>query len=156
MRNREEDAKNTGCRILVQVRPTIYRRLLIGRDCHLDQSEATICRNLYENADSEDCCGHLATDNAHSCTWPQKIKGSGVGVVVTSHACHVGACGFVLSSGIRISKKRNVSFPLTREDSVLWGAIRDREVACSVSDRKGSNFAPCCVWRATTIEHMVY
>ena len=35
-------------RILVQV--TIYRRLLTGRDGHLDQSEAyTIYRNLYEN-----------------------------------------------------------------------------------------------------------
>ena len=35
-------------RILVQV--TIYRRLRIGRDDHLDQSEAyTIYRNLYEN-----------------------------------------------------------------------------------------------------------
>ena len=35
-------------RILVQV--TIYRRLLIGRDGHLDQSEAyNIYRNLYEN-----------------------------------------------------------------------------------------------------------
>ena len=34
-------------RILVQV--TIYRRLLIGRDRHLDQSESTIYRNLYEN-----------------------------------------------------------------------------------------------------------
>ena len=34
-------------RVLVQV--TIYRRLLIGRDGHLDQSEAYDYRNLYDN-----------------------------------------------------------------------------------------------------------
>ena len=34
-------------RILVQV--TIYRRLLIGRDSHLDQSEAYDISYLYEN-----------------------------------------------------------------------------------------------------------
>ena len=39
----------TRARILVQV--TIYRRLLIGRDGHLDNQKPTIYRNLYENTD---------------------------------------------------------------------------------------------------------
>ena len=38
-------------RIFVQV--TIYRGLLLGRDGHLDQSKATIYRDLYENTASD-------------------------------------------------------------------------------------------------------
>ena len=37
---KQEKGKKTWARILVQV--TIYRRLLIGRDGHLDQSEAYV------------------------------------------------------------------------------------------------------------------
>ena len=44
-------------------------------------------------------------------------------------------------SGLQVSKKQNASSPLTRRDSILWGApICDREVACLASDRQGSNF----------------
>ena len=32
---------------------------------------------------------------------------------------------------------------------VLWGSLRDREVACSASDRQGSNFESC-VWRTVS------
>ena len=45
-------------------------------------------------------------------------------------------------------KKQNVSSPLTRKDSILWGgSVRDRAVAYSATDRQGSNFESC-VWRA--------
>ena len=37
-------------------------------------------------------------------------------------------------------------FPIHLWKSVLWGSLRDREVACSASDRQGSNFESC-VWR---------
>ena len=42
-------------------------------------------------------------------------------------------------------KETNVFPPLTCKDSIL----RDREVACSASDNRGSNFE-CCVWRAVS------
>ena len=45
---------------------------------------------------------------------------------------------FIPRSGIQF-QKQNVSSPLTRKDSILW-------VACSASDRQGSNFE-FCVWR---------
>ena len=44
-------------------------------------------------------------------------------------------------SGIQVSKRPHVSYPLTRKDSV--GCIRDWEVACSTSDHQGSNFKSC-------------
>ena len=34
----------------------------------------------------------------------------------------VGDRGFEPRSGIQVLKKQNVSSPLTREDSILWGA----------------------------------
>ena len=36
--------------------------------------------------------------------------------------CKVGDPGFEPHSGLQVSKKQNVSSPLTREDSILWGA----------------------------------
>ena len=48
-------------------------------------------------------------------------------------ACKVGDRGFEPYSGLQVSKEQNVSSPLTRKDSILWGAS-DREVACSASD----------------------
>ena len=41
--------------------------------------------------------------------------------------------------------KRNVSSPLVRKDSILWG-LSDRVVACSASDHQDSDFA----WRAVS------
>ena len=43
-------------------------------------------------------------------------------------------------------QKKNVSSPLTRKDSILWGGGRNQEVACSASDHQASN-SECCVWR---------
>ena len=37
-------------------------------------------------------------------------------------AWKVGDHGFEPHSGIQVSKKQNVSSPLTRNDSILWGA----------------------------------
>ena len=54
--------------------------------------------------------------------------------------------GFEPHSGLQVE---NVSSPLTRKDSILWGNLHDREIAWSASDRRGSSFAPC-VWRAVS------
>ena len=59
-------------------------------------------------------------------------------------AWKVGDRGFEPHSCIPVSKKQNVSSPFTRKCSILCG-----EVACSVSDRQGSNFE-FCVWRAVS------
>ena len=50
--------------------------------------------------------------------------------------------GVKLHSGFQVSKKK--IFFLR---SLVVGNLRDREVACSTSDRQGSNFESCA-WRA--------
>ena len=57
--------------------------------------------------------------------------------------------GFVPRSGPQLSRKQNISFPLTRKESVLWGASVTREVASSAADRQASNFESC-VWRVVS------
>ena len=66
--------------------------------------------------------------------------GGGAGAVVTA-AC-LKSRGFEPQPDLQASKEQNVSSPLTRNYSKLWGT-RDREVACSTSDRQGSNFESC-------------
>ena len=46
-----------------------------------------------------------------------------------------------------LKETKNVSSPSTCESIV--GSLRDREVACSASDRQGSNFKSC-VWRTVS------
>ena len=48
-------------------------------------------------------------------------KGRGPGAVLELPAWKVGDRGFETHTGILVSKKQNVSFPLTREDLILWG-----------------------------------
>ena len=42
--------------------------------------------------------------------------------------------------------------PHPREKLSIVGSLRDREVACSASDRQGSNFESC-VWRTVSSHH---
>ena len=58
-------------------------------------------------------------------------------------AWKVGGRGFEPHSGLQISKKQNVSPPLTRIKVYYLGSLRDLVVACSASDRQGSNFESC-------------
>ena len=47
-----------------------------------------------------------------------------------------------------LKNNRNISSPVTLNDSILWGAsVAEKKLACSDSDRQGSNFESC-VWRA--------
>ena len=106
-------------RILVQV--TIYRRLLIGRDDHLDQSE----------------------------TYAQQYlsPGGGPRVVVSTAAFHARVPGSV--PGLGGFKETQMFLPHPRVKVSIVGSLRDREVACSASDRQGSNFESC-VWRTVS------
>ena len=55
-------------------------------------------------------------------------------------AWRVGDRGFAPHPGLQVSKKQNVSFSLTPNDSILWN-LRDRQIVCSASDRQGPNFS---------------
>ena len=78
----------------------------------------------------------------------------------------MGACSYlkmevysvlgVLPSVIRfpvsaVWKKEKMFLPHPRVKVSILGSLRDREVACSASDRQGSNFESC-VWRTVSFQ----
>ena len=70
-------------------------------------------------------------------------RGGGPRVVVSTAAFHARVRGSVPGLG-GLKETKNVSSPSTCESR-----LRDREVACSASDRQGSNFESC-VWRTVS------
>ena len=66
-------------------------------------------------------------------------------------AWEIGDRGFESHLGLQVSKAQNVSSPLTRNDSILWGTSVTEE-ACPASDRRGPIFESC-VWRAVSSHH---
>ena len=73
--------------------------------------------------------------------------GRGPRVVVSTAAFHARVRGLVLGLG-GLKETKNVSSPSTCESQYCRG-LRDREVACSASDRQGSDFK-FCVWRTVS------
>ena len=72
-------------------------------------------------------------------------EGGGPRVVVSTAAFHAGV-RFPVSA---VCKKRKMFLPHPRVKVSIVGSLRDREVACSASDRQGSNFE-FCVWRTVS------
>ena len=73
--------------------------------------------------------------------------GGGPRVVVSPAAFHARVRGSVPGLG-GLKETKNVSSPSTFEVSIV-GSFRDQEVACSASERQGSNFESC-VWRTVS------
>ena len=78
---------------------------------------------------------------AHVLTKP---SGGGPGGVVSTAAPHARVRGSV--PGLGGLKETKMFLPNPRVKLSIVGSVRDREVACSASDRQGSNFESC-VWR---------
>ena len=74
-------------------------------------------------------------------------KGGGPRVVVSTAAFHARVRGSV--PGLGGLKETQMFLPHPRVKVSIVGILRDREVACSASDRQGSNFESC-VWRAVS------
>ena len=68
-------------------------------------------------------------------------------VVVSTAAFHARARGSV--PGLGGLKETKMFLPHPRVKLSIVGSLRDREVACSASDRQGSNFESC-VWRTVS------
>ena len=66
-------------------------------------------------------------------------EGRGPRVVVSTAAFHGGL------------KETKMFLPHPRVKVSIVGSLRDREVACSASDRQGSNFESC-VWRTVSFQ----
>ena len=74
-------------------------------------------------------------------------KGGGPGVVVSTAAFHARVRSSV--PGLGSLKETKLFLPHPRVKASIVGSLRDREVACSASDRQGSNFESC-VWRTVS------
>ena len=68
-------------------------------------------------------------------------------VVVSTAAFHARIRGSV--PGLGGLKETKMFLPHPRVKVSIVGSLRDREVACSASDRQGSNFESC-VWRTVS------
>ena len=76
-----------------------------------------------------------------------KIDTGGPRVVVSTAAFHARVRGSVPGRGG--FKETKMFLPHPRVKVSIVGSLRDREVACSASDRQGSNFESC-VWRTVS------
>ena len=74
-------------------------------------------------------------------------EGGGPRVVVSTAAFHARVRGSV--PGLGGLKETKLFLPHPRVKVSIVGSLRDREVACSASDRQGSNFESC-VWRTVS------
>ena len=92
-----------------------------------------------------DCPRTNATTNA-TCEARQPA-GGGPRVVVSIAAFHARVPGSV--PGLGGLKETKMFLPHPRVKLSILGSLRDREVACSASDRQGSNFESC-VWRTVS------
>ena len=81
--------------------------------------------------------------------WPASPipKGGGPRVVVSTAAFHARVRGSV--PGLGGLKETKMFLPHPRVKVSIVGSLRDRDVACSASDRQGSNFESC-VWRTVS------
>ena len=80
-------------------------------------------------------------------TWHSALEGGGPRVVVSTAAFHARVRGSV--PGLGGLKETKLFLPHPRVKVSIVGSLRDREVACSASDRQGSNFESC-VWRTVS------
>ena len=76
-----------------------------------------------------------------------RVQGGGPRVVVSTAAFHARVRGSV--PGLGGLKETKLFLPHPRVKVSIVGSLRDREVACSASDRQGSNFESC-VWRTVS------
>ena len=75
------------------------------------------------------------------------LVGGGPRVVVSTAAFHAKVRGSV--PGLGGLKETKLFLPHPRVKVSIVGSLHDREVACSASDRQGSNFESC-VWRTVS------
>ena len=101
-------------------------------------SYATHTSDSFEHVHNFETAGRMTT-----------CKGGGPRVVVSTAAFHARVRGSV--PGLGGFKETKMFLPHPRVKVSIVGSLRDREVACSASDRQGSNFESCV--RKTVSSH---
>ena len=89
----------------------------------------------------------LLTFKVITAFWLCRAVGGGPRVVVSTAAFHARIPGS--APGLGGLKETKMFLPHPRVKLSIVGSLRDREVACSASDRRGSNFESC-VWRTVS------
>ena len=79
--------------------------------------------------------------------WLPHFLGGGPRVVVSTAAFHARVRGSL--PGLGGLKETKMFLPHSRVKLSIMRSLRDREVACSASDRQGSN-SESCVWRTVS------
>ena len=92
-------------------------------------------------------CGGRQRKKGGVSDWGPVNTGGGPRVVVSTAAFHARVRGSV--PGLGGLKETKLFLPHPRVKVSIVGSLRDREVACSASDRQGSNFESC-VWRTVS------
>ena len=82
---------------------------------------------------------------------PQSARAGALGY--STAAFHARVRGWV--PGLGGFKETKLFLPHPRVKVSIVGSLRDREVACSASDRQGSNFESC-VWRTVSSQSCQY
>ena len=93
------------------------------------------------------CTCYLCIVNIVSIMFVPPLEGGGPRVVVSTAAFHARVRGSV--PGLGGLKETKLFLPHPRVKVSIVGSLRDREVACSASDRQGPNFGSC-VWRTVS------
>ena len=92
-------------------------------------------------------CVRQTTVAVEQSTYYNLRSGGGPRVVVRTAAFHARVRGSV--PGLGGLKETKLFIPHPRVKVSIVGSLRDREVACSASDRQGSSFKSC-VWRTVS------
>ena len=117
---------------------SIDYNFLIVLQCHLKD---ILCRIVTESNDLLLLLAITIIAPLHS------DRGGGPRVVVSTAGFHARVRGSV--PGLGGLKETKMFLPHPRVKVSIVGSFRDREVACSISDRQGSNFESC-VWRTVS------
>ena len=93
------------------------------------------------------CVSNSCEHGIHLISILQCMQGGGPRVVVSAAAFHARVRGSV--PGLGGLKETKMFLPHPRVKVSIVRSLHDREVACSASDRQGSNFESC-VWRTVS------
>ena len=112
--------------------------------CHLPNTVSMLSQRFRRWPDIE-----IALGDCPMFAWTAMLvtMGGGPRVVVSTAAFHARVRGSV--PGLGGLKETKLFLPHPRVKVSIVGSLRDREVACSASDRQGSNFESC-VWRTVS------
>ena len=114
---------------------------------HISQKTQNICITFVQRRTSVDVVQMLYKCFVFAGIAPSTLSGGGQRVVVSTAAFHARVRGSVPGFGGLKETKMFLLHPRVKLSIV--GSLRDQEVACSASNRQGSNFESC-VWGAVS------